>query len=58
MFFNWIPADGDCGRKRIERLMNADTKNATVVNKPKTFWARTMVECIMAGGGGDFGIGV
>ena len=47
--------------------MNADTRNPTVVNKPKTFWARTTVECMMAsdgsagaevvGGGSGIGVG-
>ena len=33
---------------RSEHAIRAATTKATVVKKPNTFWARTMVECIVA----------
>ena len=37
------------GAARSEVAIKAATTNATVVKKPKTFWRRTRVECMVAG---------
>lgn len=34
--------------RKSELAIRAATTNATVVKNPKTFWARTIVECIVA----------
>lgn len=36
------------GDIRSDAAIRAATAKQTVVKKPKTFWARTMVECIVA----------
>jgi len=36
------------GEIRSEAAIKAATANATVVKNPKTFWARTTVECMTA----------
>ena len=36
------------GKRRSDEAIRAATMNATVVKKPKTFWARTRVECMVA----------
>ena len=35
------------GARISEQAMRAATAKVTVVKKPKTFWARTIVECIV-----------
>lgn len=35
------------GVRRSDAAIRAATTKQTVVKKPKTFWARTMVECIV-----------
>lgn len=35
---------------KSEHAIKAATAKQTVVKKPKTFWARTMVECILIPG--------
>lgn len=49
--FTATVALGALGENRSEAAIRAATTNATVVKKPKTFWARTMVECIAATAG-------
>jgi hypothetical protein len=40
-------AVGLCGDMKLLSAITVATVNATVVKKPKTFWRRTSVECIV-----------
>lgn len=40
-------AVGVCGEMTTESATRRPMQKATVVKKPKTFWARTRVECIL-----------
>lgn len=40
-------ADGACGLRTTLIAMAAATAKATEVKKPKTFWTRTRLECIL-----------
>lgn len=42
-------AEGDCGLSTTLIAMAAATAKATDVKKPKTFWIRTRLECILGG---------
>lgn len=48
-FLTLMLASGVAGNSIDEAAINAPTKNATVVKKPKRFCIRTRVECIVAG---------
>lgn len=37
------------GVRRSDAAIRAATTKQTVVKKPKTFWARTIVECMVRG---------
>jgi len=40
-------AEGFCGVIKLLSAITVATVKATVVKKPKTFWRRTSVECIL-----------
>lgn len=48
-FRNSMLAVGVCGEMITESAMRVPMQKATVVKKPKTFWARTREECILVG---------
>lgn len=52
--FTAIFALGVRGVIRSEAAIKAATTKATVVKNPKTFWKRTMLECIVAWPLGDY----
>jgi len=57
--YTWTPftatfALGVRGAIRSEAAIKAATTKATVVKNPKTFWKRTMLECIVAWPLGDY----
>lgn len=47
MSFTMTFALGVRGARRSENAIKAATAKQTVVKKPKTFWARTMIVCIV-----------